>query len=78
MDYVYRDKMLKHLIDSVKLHGITKNELFTLLGQPETSNNGYHYYTIAQERFGLLPIHTKTLVIKLTADSTVEWRKIHE
>ena len=32
-----------------------------------------------QELFAnFFPLHTKTLVIKLAEDSTVEWRKIHE
>jgi hypothetical protein len=77
-DYPHRDKMLKDLMTNYKLHGIKKDSVVHLLGQPNRSDSGHLFYTIAQERFGVFPVHTKTLVIKLTKDSTVEWRKIHE
>jgi hypothetical protein len=77
-DYPYRDKMLKDLMTNYQLHGLKKDTLEKLLGPPDRTNNGYLYYTIAQKRLGFFPLHTKTLVFKLTTDSTVEWRKIHE
>lgn len=78
MDYPYRDKMLKDLITNHLLRGVKKEELVNMLGQPGRSDSDYLFYTIAQERLGFFPLHTKSLVIKLTKDSTVEWRKIHE
>lgn len=74
-----RAKMLPDLIKNVHLHGLNKEQLFRLLGQPGYSNNGYLYYNISKKTFPGLPVPfaVKTLVIKLTKDSTVEWRKIH-
>ena len=78
MDYPYRNEMLKDLVYNVALKGSKKEEVIDLLGQPDRSDSSYLFYAIAQERIGFFPLHTKTLVIKLTKDSTVEWRKIHE
>lgn len=77
-DYPYRDKMLDDLISNVNLKGLKKEEVINMLGQPDRIDNSYLFYRIAQKRMGFFPLHTKTLVIKLTSDSTVEWRKIHE
>ena len=76
-DYPYRDKMLNDLIANVKLKGLRQGEVIDLLGQPDRTDSSYLFYRVAQKRMGLLPLSTKTLVIKLTKDSTVEWRKIH-
>jgi len=74
-----REKMLPDLLNNLHLHGLNKEQLFRLLGQPGYSNNGYLYYPISRKTFPGIPIPfaVKTLVIKLTSDSTVEWRKVH-
>ena len=79
-EYPYRNKMLKDFITNYRLTGLKKDTVVNLLGQPNRSDNGYLFYTIAQEYLGNIPVplHTKTLVIKFAKDSTVEWRKIHE
>jgi hypothetical protein len=78
-EYPHRDKMLNDLIANYKLKGLKKEEVVELLGAPNRTDNGHLFYTIAQETLAnILPLHTKTMVIKLTKDSTVEWRKIHE
>jgi hypothetical protein len=76
-DYPLRNEMLKNLIDSVTLNGLKYSKLIDLLGQPDRTDNGHLFYLISQQRMGGFPLSTKTLVIKLTSDSTVEWRKIH-
>jgi hypothetical protein len=78
--YPYRDKMLKDFISSYKLNGYGKDSLLNLLGEPERVENGHLYYPISQTYLPntTFPLHTKTLVVKLTAANTVEWRKIHE
>ncbi|HLA55524.1 MAG TPA: hypothetical protein VK623_05470 [Flavobacterium sp.] len=76
-EYVYRDKMLKDLIGN-KLKGLRKEGAIGLLGQPDRIDNAYLFYKIAQERIGFFPLHTKTLVIKLSNDSIVEKVMIHE
>ena len=79
-EYPYRDNMLSDLINNYKLTGLKKNEVLNLLGQPNRSGSGYLFYTIIYKYRGNIPVpvHTKTLVIKLARDSTVEWGKIHE
>jgi hypothetical protein len=76
--YPYRDKMLDDLVDNITLKGLKKNELLELLGPPTRADGDYLFYTIKQPHFGPIPLSNKSLVIKLTKDSTVEWRKIHE
>jgi hypothetical protein len=79
-EYPYRDNMLTDLITNYKFTGLKKEEIINLLGQPNRSGSGYLFYTIVYEYQGNIPVarHNKTLVIKLTNDSTVEWREIHE
>jgi hypothetical protein len=77
--YPYRDKMLHDLITNYKLHGLKQDSIINLLGQPNREDNGHLFYTVDQSFIAnAWPLHTKTLVIKFTKDSTVEWRKIHE
>ncbi len=79
-NYLFRDVMLKDLIDSIRLKGLTKNEILNTLGKPDRSDGNFLFYTIHKTQLWNLPVplHTKTLVIKLTNDNIVEWRKIHE
>ncbi len=78
IEYPYRDNMLADLINNYTLKGLKKDEVFNLLGEPDRIDNGHLFYTIVKKYFAnVYPIYTKTLVIKLTSDSTVEWRKIH-
>ncbi|HEU5053349.1 MAG TPA: hypothetical protein VFT78_09560 [Hanamia sp.] len=74
----YRNSMLKDLMNSYDLHGVNKDSVFNLLGSPDRSDNGYLFYGINCQQIGLFTLHTKTLVIKLKPDSTVEWLKIHQ
>jgi len=76
--YPYRNEMLDDLINNITLKGLKKDELIDLLGPPTRTDADYLFYTIAQPHIGILTLSNKSLVIKLTSDSTVEWRKIHE
>lgn len=75
--YPYRNDMLDNLIDSVTLKGIRYNSLINLLGQPDRIDNGHLFYNIYRKEVVGFTLGTKTFVIKLNPDSTVEWRKIH-
>lgn len=75
--YPYRNKMLDDLIDSVNLKGIQYDSLINILGQPDRVNDGHLYYNISRNEIGVVTLSTKTFVIKLNPDSTVQWRKIH-
>jgi len=76
--YPYRDRMLKDLVYNQKLKGLKRDEVLNLLGQPTRIDSNYLFYIVSQSFIGdLVPLHTKSLVIKLIND-TVEWRKIKE
>jgi hypothetical protein len=77
-DYPYRERMLNDIVHNDTIRGLNKDEITDLLGEPDRSNENYLYYTIAQKRLGLWPLHTKTLVIKFVDYNTIDWIKIHE
>ena len=76
--YPYREQMLHDIIYNDTIRELTKDALLELLGEPDRSNKGHLYYMISQKKLGFWPIKTKTLVIKLTEDNSIEWIKIHE
>lgn len=75
--YPYRDDMLSDLINNVNLKNINYDSLINILGQPDRVNEGHLYYNISRKEMGVVTLGTKSFVIKLKPDSTVEWRKIH-
>jgi len=77
-EYPYRDKMVQDLITNDKFKRLKIHEVLDLLGPPDRKERNYLYYKIAQKRLGFIPLHTKSLAIKLANDSTVEWREVHE
>ncbi len=77
-DYSYREKMLDSVVYNDTIRSLNKNEILQLLGKPDRINKNHFYYTIAQKRIGLWPLHTKTMVIKFVNDSKIEWIKIME
>ncbi len=78
LDYPFRDRMLSSIVYNDTVRALNKDEILDLLGGPDRRNDGYLYYMISQRRLGFWPLHTKTLVIKLSEDSTIDWIKIHE
>lgn len=76
--YPYRDKMHSDLLYNDTVRMLNEQEILDLLGKPDRSNEGYFYYTVTQKRIGSWPLHTKSLVVKFTNDSTIEWIKIHK
>lgn len=76
--YPHRDAMLKDLMGDSAIRKLEKAELVALLGEPDRENNHHLYYPIARTKMGFLTLNSKTLVIKMFPDSTVEWMKIHE
>ena len=75
--YPFRDQMLHDIVYNYTIRSLNKSEILKLLGEPDRSTDGHLYYTIKQTRLGAWPMHTKSMVIKLSAD-TVAWIKIHE
>jgi len=76
--YPYRDSLLTGLLNTHQLDSLTKAEVIDLLGKPDRIDNLYLFYRIAQRRLGLWPLHTKTLVIKFSDETNLEWVRIHE
>lgn len=76
--YSFRDEMLDSLVYREKLKGLRKEEVIKMLGEPERTNNGYLYYEVVANEVGAFPLHKKYLVLKLSKDNIVEWRKIKE
>ena len=77
-DYPYRQKMLDSVVYNDTIRELNKEEILTLLGTPDRSNENHLFYTISQKRIGLWPLHTKTMVIKFIDEETIEWIKIQE
>lgn len=83
-DFPYRDEMLHDLMNSESivddrgLRELKRDEILELLGEPTRVDTNYLFYRVSQKRLGLWPLHTKTMVIQLAEDSTVNWVKIHE
>ena len=78
LDYPNRDQMLNSIVYNDTVRALNKDEILDLLGEPDRRNEGYLYYLISQRRLGFWPLHTKTLVIKLSGDNTIDWIRIHE
>lgn len=77
-DYPYREQLLDEILYSDAIRALKKEELLDLLGDPDRSTEGYLYYMIKQRRIVNWPLHTKTMVIKLTDDDSIDWIKVHE
>lgn len=77
-DYPYRDEMLKDVVYNDTIRTLNKDEILKLLGTPDKIVENHLYYMISQKRLGFFPLHTKTMVIKLSNDNSIEWIKIHK
>ncbi len=76
--YPYRDQMVDDLLYTDRLRVLEKDEIIDLLGKPNRTDSLFLFYTISQKRLFFFPLHTKTMVIKLSDDNTVDWIKLHE
>lgn len=77
-DYPYRDSMLKNLMTDDSIRQLNGNQVLELLGEPTRIDSLYLFYRISEKHIKFFTLHTKTLVIKLNDDSTINWMKIHE
>ena len=77
-DYPFRDQMFKDVVYNDTIRDLNRDELLKLLGNPDRIEDGHLYYIISQKRLGSWPLHTKTMVVKLKDDNTIEWIKYHE
>jgi len=77
-DYPYRDEMINDIVYNDTIRMLNKEQLLKLLGKPDYIKESHLYYRIIETRIGNWVIKTKTMVIKLIEDSSIEWIKIHE
>ena len=77
-DYPFREVMLEELMNSDTLKRLKKEAILSLLGEPQKMDSSYLFYRIVQERVGFFPLHTKTLVIKLSNDTSANKVIIHK
>ena len=77
-DYPYRALMLNSIVYNDTIRSLTKGQLIEVLGEPDREQDDHLYYTIDQDRIGLWPLHTTTMVVKLIGPNRIEWIKIHE
>lgn len=77
-DYPYRGKMINDIVYNDTIRSLNKDQLLELLGEPDYIREGHLYYRINETRLGNWSLKTKTMVIKLVKDRSIEWIKIHE
>jgi hypothetical protein len=65
-DYPFRNEMLTKLRATDTLRHLKQEEIIALLGLPDRMDKEYLFYKIEQKHIGILPLQTKTLVIKLS------------
>ncbi len=75
--YPYRAQMLHDIVYNDTVRSLNRAEILALLGAPDRTQEGHLYYEVSRSRMGAWTLTAKTLVIKFSADSTVEWIKIH-
>jgi len=76
--YAYREQMVYAVLYSDTLRSLRREELLLRLGKPDREQEGHLYYTVAENRLGFWTLTQKSIVIKLKADETVEWIKLHK
>jgi hypothetical protein len=79
-DYPYRDKMLNDIVYNDTVRILEKDEVLNLFGEPSyyRDSENFLYYRITETRIASWIIHSKTMVIKLSEENTVDWIKIHK
>ena len=75
--YPYREQMLDAVLYSDSIRTLKENEIIDLLGPPDNIKENHLYYKITENRFGMWTLSTKTIVIKLSEDDSVDWIKMH-
>ena len=83
--YPYRQSMLKDLTTNYKLKGLTCEQLFDLIGEPQSNlvgdSNEMDYQILTDYGSDIDPIHTITLAFTIDKDSIIighrimEWKK---
>ena len=77
-DYVYREQMYEAVLYNDTIRSLDKAALISLLGDPDYHEEGHLYYRITETRLVNWTVKSKTMVVKLKQDGSIEWIKVHE
>jgi hypothetical protein len=77
-NYPFRDNMLNSVLYNDSIRKLNRMEIIELLGKPDKDRDSFLYYRINEDKLGAWTLHTKTLVIKFSNDSSLEWIKLHQ
>jgi len=77
-DYVYREQMYEAVLYNDTIRSLTEVQLLEALGDPDYHEEGHLYYRISETRLMNWTVKTKTMVVKLNQDGSIEWIKVHE
>lgn len=76
--YPYRDAMVNDVLYNDTIRSLNQQQIKTLLGTPEKEVDNHWYYLIDNSQLGSWTLHEKTMVIKFTSATKIEWIKLHE
>ena len=77
-DYVYREQMYEAVLYNDTIRSLSEVALRSLLGDPDYHEDGHLYYRITETRLVNWTVKSKTMVVKLKQDGSIEWIKVHE
>ncbi|MEP2935369.1 MAG: hypothetical protein ABJM06_06600 [Gilvibacter sp.] len=76
--YAHREIMYKDVLYNDTIRSLSETELTSLLGQPDYKEGFHYYYRITENNLGTWTLKSKTLVVKFTDSTKIEWIKLHE
>ncbi len=77
-EYPYRDRMVDDLLENYTIKGLSKKQVFDLLGETEVVDNTIYYIIFIDFGYDIDPVHTKHLEIKFNEKGIAESAKIDE
>ncbi|WP_445381192.1 hypothetical protein [Robiginitalea sp. IMCC43444] len=77
-NYLYREAMLNGILYNDSIRELREEKIMELLGKPDRRNGEYLYYEISRRRLLGWTLHAKTMVVKMKADKSVDWIKVHQ
>ena len=76
--YPYRPLMLDSILYSDTIRSLDKSNVLEQLGDPDYQREGHFYYRLQETKLSLVKLHTRTLVIRINENDSVDWIKLHE
>lgn len=76
-EYPFREQMLRDVVYNDTIRRLNREQLLSLLGDPDRENEGHLYYTISEKKLGFLTLSLTSMVVRLRPDGSVEWIRIY-